>query len=389
MLSDKTLDEVLPVPDLQELKDQTVDQLKKEGFVVTNFSSGGVFYHLMLIALQVRMELVQLLRKVLRQMFVSSASGIWLELKAADFSKRRKAAVKTQGLVTVSRTAVKEQGKGSAAIGEAVKIAKGYIFKTTKDLNGEELRFLVTETTILQKDTDHVDVPVEAEQAGAKYNVAPGQINKCLIYLDGVQSITNQTAWITREGADTEDDESLRSRILGAWSELSTLPTRDKYKNVCEAVPGVLAVTVHDQHPRGQGTIDIVVTGTAGQATEGLLSDVRKATDSIKGPYDDVLVKSSETVEQEIRVTVVVPSGVDTTGLKERAEAGLIEYMRIGKQRVLYELYLFDIACAVRDAIAGTYLYKNIRVTTPDQDRILDNDKVITLGAYSVTVEQG
>ena len=119
------------------------------------------------------------------------------------------------------------------------------------------------------------------------------------------------------------------------------------------------------------------------------MSDVRKATDSIKGPYDDVLVKSSETVEQEIRVTVVVPSGVDTTGLKERAEAGLTEYMRIGKQRVLYELYLFDIACAVRDAIAGTYLYKNIRVTTPDQDRILDNDKVITLGAYSVTVEQG
>ena len=65
MLNEKILDEVLPVPELAELKDQTVEQLKEEGFAVTNFSAGGVFYHLMLIALQVRIELVQLLRMVL------------------------------------------------------------------------------------------------------------------------------------------------------------------------------------------------------------------------------------------------------------------------------------------------------------------------------------
>ena len=61
--------------------------------------------------------------------------------------------------------------------------------------------------------------------------------------------------------------------------------------------------------------------------------------DTIKGPYDNVLVKSSETVEQDISVTVTVPSGLDTTGLKEIAEAGIMQYMQIGKQRVLYELY--------------------------------------------------
>ena len=85
MLNEKILDEVLPVPELAELKDQTVEQLKEEGFAVTNFSAGGVFYHLMLIALQVRIELVQLLRMVLGNMFVYSASDVWLELKAADF----------------------------------------------------------------------------------------------------------------------------------------------------------------------------------------------------------------------------------------------------------------------------------------------------------------
>jgi hypothetical protein len=111
--------------------------------------------------------------------------------------------------------------------------------------------------------------------------------------------------------------------------------------------------------------------------------------DTIKGPYDNVLVKSSETAEQDISVIVTVPSGLDTTGLKETAEAGITQYMQIGKQRVLYELYTFDLACAVRDSIKGTYQYKNIRVTSPDKDVVLDNDKVITLGTCTVTVEQG
>lgn len=386
MLNDNTLDEVLPVPELQALTDEAVEELQKEGFAVTNFTPGGIFYHLLVTALQVRVELVELLRKVLGNMFVSSAEGVWMELKAADFSKRRKEAVKTQGKVTVSRVKAGEADSRESQ-GEAVKIAKGYIFKTVKDVNGEELRYLVTETTTLPKDTQSVEVPVEAEEAGAKYNAAPGQITRCLIHLEGVAEIKNASGWITREGADEESIESLRSRTLGAWAELSTLPIRDKYKNVCEAVSGVLAVTVHDQHPRGQGTVDIIVTGTAGQATEGLLNDVRKAVDTIKGPYDNVLVKSSETVEQEIHITITVPAGLDITGLKERAEAGLVEYMQIGKGRILYELYTFEVACAVRDAIEG-FSYKNIKVTTPAEDVILDNDKVIILGEYSVAVEQ-
>lgn len=386
MLNDNTLDEVLPVPELQTLTDEAVEELQKEGFAVTNFTPGGIFYHLLVTALQARVELVELLRKVLGNMFVSSAEGVWMELKAADFFKRRKEAVKTQGKVTVSRVRAGEVDSRES-LGEAVKIAKGYIFKTVKDVNGEELRYLVTETTTLPKDTQSVEVPVEAEEAGAKYNVAPGQITRCLIHLEGVEEIKNASGWITREGADEESIESLRSRTLGAWAELSTLPIRDKYKNVCEAVPGVLAVTVHDQHPRGQGTVDIIVTGTAGQATEGLLNDVRKAVDTIKGPYDNMLVKSSETVEQEIHVTVTVPTGLDITGLKERAETGLVEYMQIGKGRILYELYTFEVACAVRDAIEG-FSYKNIKVTTPAEDVILDNDKVIILGEYSVAIKQ-
>lgn len=35
--------------------------------------------------------------------------------------------------------------------GDAVKIEKGHVFKTKKDINGEELRFFVLEATVLQQ----------------------------------------------------------------------------------------------------------------------------------------------------------------------------------------------------------------------------------------------
>lgn len=171
MIDKDILDEVLPVPELETLKEQTIGELKEEGFAITNFHSGGVFYTLLLIVLRVKVEFTELLRDVLNNMFLTHASGVWVDLKAADYGKKRKKAQKTQGLVTLSRT--NDQG-------EAVKIPKGHVFKTEKDVNGEELRFFVLEAAVLQKGARSVDVLVEAEKEGSRYNVPEAQITRSL-----------------------------------------------------------------------------------------------------------------------------------------------------------------------------------------------------------------
>ena len=197
MIDPKILDAVLPVPDLDELRDSMIEDLKNEGFVISNFHSGGIFHTMLMIVLRVRIEFVELLRLVLNSMFLSHAKGVWLDIKAVDFSKKRKQAQKTQGYVTISR---------SDAKGEAVRIAKGHVFKTAKDVNGQELRFFAREDTVLQRGVLSTDVPVEAELEGSRYNVPAGQITKSLLFLDGVETITNGDHWITREGSDTETD---------------------------------------------------------------------------------------------------------------------------------------------------------------------------------------
>lgn len=87
MIDKEILDAVLPLPTLDELKEQKVEELKDEGFVISNFHSGGVFYTMLMIVLRIKVEVIELLRAVLNNMFVSHAGGAWLDLKMADYSK--------------------------------------------------------------------------------------------------------------------------------------------------------------------------------------------------------------------------------------------------------------------------------------------------------------
>lgn len=376
MIDKETLDAVLPVPEIEERRDELVAELKEAGFVVTNFHSGGVFYTLLMIVLRIEREFKMFLRAFLNNAFVTHASGAWLDLKAADYSKKRKKAQKAQGLVTVSRTDTE---------GDAIKIEKGHVFKTKKDINGEELRFFVLETTVLQQGARAVDVLVEAEMEGSRYNVPEGQITRSLTFLNGVDEITNAEDWITREGSDTEDDDGLKTRTLRSWAELAARPIEDTFINAAESVPGVLFAQADCQHPRGQGTVDVIVTGTAGEATEGLLDAVREAVDKIAGPYDNILVKSSVVVPQDIEVVVTTDDVSDDDEVEGKVASVLTELLAVRKGRKFYELTLSDINHAIRDSYTAS---TNVEVVTPAQDVKLDKDKVITLGDVTVTVER-
>lgn len=376
MIDKNTLDAVLPLPEIEERRDELVTELKEEGFVITNFHSGGVFYTLLMIVLRIEREFKIFLRGFLNNAFITHASGVWLDLKAADYSKKRKKAQKARGLVTVSRM---------DAEADAVKIEKGHVFKTKKDINGEELRFFVLEAAVLQKGARAVDVLVEAEMEGSRYNVPEGQITRSLTFINGVDEITNGPDWITREGSDTEDDDGLKTRSLRSWSELAARPIEDTFINAAESVPGVLFAQADCQHPRGQGTIDVIVTGTAGEATEGLLDAVRGAVDKIAGPYDNILVKSSVVVPQDIEVTVTTTDVSDDKEVEGKVASILTELLAVRKGRKFYELTLSDINHAIREGYTAS---TNVEIAAPAQDVKLDKDKVITLGSVTVTVRR-
>jgi len=84
MIDDKVMNTILPLPSLEDSIDELKSDLAAQNFPITNFSSGGVFYTLLAIVVNIKLELIALLRKVVNKCFVTHAEDDWIELKAAD-----------------------------------------------------------------------------------------------------------------------------------------------------------------------------------------------------------------------------------------------------------------------------------------------------------------
>ncbi|EOS20336.1 hypothetical protein C806_05131 [Lachnospiraceae bacterium 3-1] len=343
MISEEILDKVCPVPDEEEEMEKIRRELEKEGFIINNFNKGGIFYLIIRIFVTIYIEIKSLARTVINNLFIKHADEDWLEIKAPDFGKARKEAVKAQGYVTVYRNEYQN----------ALQITKGHMFKTLPDVNGKELKYYVLDTTVIGAGEESGRVLVEAEESGTSYNLSSGKITISMIHLDGVEAVSNEEGWLHLEGSDIEDIEDFRERIGESWSELAELTTEDKLKNVARKVSGVLSVEVDAQHPRGQGTTDIIITGTGGEATEELLQRVETATSYLKGNYDDFLYKSSTVIHQDISLTLYIAKEASVEGVKATAEHIIEDVLQLGKREELNCLYMDDVRYAVGRRIEG------------------------------------
>lgn len=374
MIDKEVLDKLIPLKTQDELKEEIKEDLIENGFAITNFRSGGIFLTIIMIFIKIYIELLNLARTLVSNSTITNANEEWLKVKAKDFSKTIKEASTTEGVITLKRDNAEQ----------TIKIYIGDIFKTEQDKAGEEYRYIVQETTLLPKGEFTCKVPVKAEKPGSIYNLSKNMITKSLTHIETITEITNEENWITKEGSDIEATESFRSRVLNSWSELSTYAIADKYKNVAESVIGVLYAQVNDQHPRGQGTVDIVITSTAGAATDNLLNLVSEAVETVRGPYDNLLIKSSEVIYQDVEVILEINSVINSDGMKERAIEIIRELLEINTERELNKLYRADIIYLLKDNL----ILKNAKVITPSEDIELGIDKVIFLGNLQVTINR-
>lgn len=169
--------------------------------------------------------------------------------------------------------------------------------------------------------TSEIDVRVMAEEYGAASNVTVGQICEISTVISGVGGVTNRMDWLISEGTDDEADESLRERYFLAWAEGSG-NNRYAYEGWARSVDGVVAVKILDQHPYGQGTVGVIVRGTAGLPTQGLLQAVQDVVEAERPLNDRVTVSGPDAVPVTIEGELVIRHG-DPVAIRAEAEARL------------------------------------------------------------------
>ncbi|WP_419787205.1 baseplate J/gp47 family protein [Pseudodesulfovibrio sp.] len=245
-------------------------------------------------------QLYQLLAAVFVQAAPKTATDEeWMEWHAEQVEAPRKQATKSKGGVRFAR--VSTSGN--------VPIPKGKIVRTEPDGAGLIYRYVTTEDAVIQNGMNEVTVPVEAEEYGAASNASAGQITEMVTTIPGVDAISNTADWLTSEGADIETLEKLQERYVLRWMGNNGM-TKYAYASWALSVTGTVAVKVLDQHPRGQGTVDVIVKGAAGIPTDALLGKVREAVACGAKP-DDVQAGPPINDDWQARGPQAVPLAIE------------------------------------------------------------------------------
>ncbi len=303
-------------------------------------------------------QLYNFLAVIHRQAIPLEATGEWLDTHAAQVDETRKPATKARGNVLFLR------GDQSGNI----RIPAGRIVRTKPDGKGDIFRYVTDELAVLPDGAAFVAVPVTAEDYGQGANAAVGQICELVTPVEGIAGVTNEAGWLLEEGADAESDASLRRRYVLAWQSQAGV-TRAAYEAAALSVPGVVDVYVADQHPRGEGTVDVVVQGAAGLPTASLLAEVRTALDSAIVINHDLLVKAPEPVTVPVKAVLELLSG-DADAVKAEAENWVRSMFSYGDDPAIPR---FSIGRdVVRDRLASGLVsiagVKRVRWESPTED---------------------
>jgi uncharacterized phage protein gp47/JayE len=288
---------MLGLQTMDELLTTAFTRLQEAGSAITNLNVGGVFRTLLELSSQGVADLHGLLELVLPQGFARYATGAWLDLHAQDVGLTRHPATQTEGEVVFFRT-------GSSG---NVAIPAGVIVRTLTSSQGEQLEYQVATETILPDGETEAAVPVQASTTGSRYNVAAGMIAELVTHVAGVEGVRNDEDWITSEGTDQETDANLRQRHQERWPALASGATAAAYRSWAREIAGVVDVGVDDAFPRGEGTADVIITGTAGQPSAELVDEVQALIDDRKPLCSDILVRGPGDIETPVRVRVYLP----------------------------------------------------------------------------------
>lgn len=367
-----------------ELRLTAFERWKSSGSRITNLNIGGFFRTLLELAIQGVADLFDLLLEVVPKGFLKYTSGIWLELKADERLLEKKAEQKAEGRVIFGRY---------NAAGNKV-IPANSIIKTDVTPSGEELRYFVKESGVCPDGVTELAVPVIAEFAGAKYNVGQGAIKNMVNHVPGFDYVTNADSWLTTEGADVEDDDSLKERCRLRWAELAAGDPSMKYESWAMAIPGVVEVVVEDQHPRGPGTVNIIILSTSGTPTAELVNKVQTEINSKKLNCADVLVRGPLEYHFDVNMIIYLnpESSADPEYIQSQADFYTKAYFgegivpSVSRLKISQDFVQLDLASKIKNSNPAAI--KNVKILFPEDDIAIPTGQIAKLQSLLITVER-
>lgn len=308
-----------------------MELLKSLGFETTGWQEGRIQRTLITLFGIMHSDLTEIQKQQAEFGSNSYATGDALnEFSRSRFQNEKTPAVRTRGPIKLTST---------ASIPYDIKV--GQLIVSTD--SGVKFRNLTAGTLPAGAPTTPSTLSLvwDALIAGANGNVPLNAVNRMITPLAGV-SVANDTGspWYTVAGADEESDEVLRQRNATKWASLTVEFVAETYVNIALNA-GAKKVKVHDQNPRGAGTIDVYCAGEFELLGPANMADIQLEfskrafqTDAAwADPWPNntsrVATKHPEPLALDVAATLYHDPNVDGATIEERARLKLKDFLRL------------------------------------------------------------
>ncbi|MDO3680644.1 baseplate J/gp47 family protein [Paenibacillus ehimensis] len=372
---------MIQFPSKDEITQKLVENLLGPGKTLSDLPNQWAVKHLLVGLREAVYGFVVVLKLVYEQFTVKGATGKKLDEVGYEYGVDRKQATKAVHQVTLRK---------SSPVTVDTPVPDLFLVTTTPYGNNPPVQFRVIpkqEAKILSGQSS-VIVKVECTESGSFGTVPNGAIN--LVAQAGFDSVTDSV--LVTAGTEKEDDESYRSRILERKRNPGRGGTASDYKIWAESVEGVVSALVLPRN-RGNGTVDIVITGANGVPGAELVQTCQNYIDT-KTPADiadggvKVIAPTSVSINVSFSNCIWAPGYTVATGTPIVKDA-ISTYIskQANKDRVVR---VVDIITTAKNAFDKTDLSQkpvlvDFSVTAPSTNRALGNVEMAVPGTISIS----
>ncbi|EBV0540150.1 baseplate J/gp47 family protein [Salmonella enterica] len=289
----------MPVDD-QTVRD-TLQQAADDEKLITNTSRMSPFWRIIqLMVITPYLWIVDtLINNVLRNLFLMTASGPFVDLFAAALRLTRKDATRATGNITFIK----------ASPDTSVTVPAGTVIQTER-INGVIYAVKTTQQVVIPAGTAQARVSATATDSGTAFNLAPGYYQILPEAVDGIAAVRNDDNWLTTPGSDQESDDELKDRCRNQFNLAGSYHTDAVYRSLIAAQAGLSIDRIFFQHdaPRGPGTANAFLLLDTGVISQPYLDRVNQyITDQgHHGHGDDIRCFALPETRHDLAVTVYV-----------------------------------------------------------------------------------
>ena len=297
-----------------------------------------------------------------RQCFPQTAVEDYLDLHAQLRGVERREAVAAQGIIRFETD--------SAAAADLT-ISAGTICMTAG-----LVRFETVEDVVIPAGQTQGETLAVAVEPGAVGNVAADTIRAMAVAPVGVSRCTNPEGF--SGGVDRENDEELRARVLETFQRMPNGANAAFYQQGAMSFPQVVAATVIPR-PRGVGTVDVVISTTAGAPDATLLQQVQDYFEARREIAVDLMVRAPEILSVDVAIQVSVASNHDSDTVLQNVESELRSWFdgrRLGENVLVAQIGAL---------VFGVEGVENYSITVPAADVTVAVDELPWLDSLSLT----